>query len=298
MCSGCHACVNICPKQCITMASDEEGFLYPVADKEKCVECGLCEKVCYAINPCKNENLPEVYACYNKDDAVRASSSSGGMFTLFAEHILNLNGVIFGAAFDENLIVRHICVDNKEDVHKLRTSKYVQSIVGDSYKKAKELLENGRVVLFTGTPCQINGLMSYLGKKYDNLYTQDIICHGVPSSKVWKKYLEYTEKLHGSKVDSTINPSFRAKTFGWLNFSVKINFENKTVHAETLKKDLFMRSYLSNALLRPSCYKCSSKGLQRISDVTLADFWGVNRVLPEMFDDKGTSLIFLNTEKS
>lgn len=295
-CSGCHACANICPKQCITMVENEEGFMHPVVDTDICIECELCNKVCHMQNSLKRVNTPFAYACYNLNDKVRNSSSSGGMFTLFAERILELGGVVFGAAFDKNLEVKHITVDNKEDLQKLRSSKYMQSIIGDTYKQAKEILESGRVVLFSGTPCQISGLKLYLGKKYDNLYTQDIICHGVVSSKVWKKYLNYLEKKHGSSVDNSTYPSFRNKTYGWSNYSVKIHFQNDIIHNEKHEKDLFMRVYLSNKLLRSSCYKCRCKSLSRESDITLADFWGVNKVMPEIYDDKGISLILVNTD--
>ncbi len=296
-CSGCHACVNACPKQCISMITDHEGFLYPIVDKGKCIECGLCTKVCHMLKPLASVNVPDVYACYNLDEDIRASSSSGGMFTLFAESILDLGGVVFGASFDDGLEVKHICIDNKEDLYKLRGSKYVQSLIGDSYKHAKEILETGRPVLFSGTPCQISGLQLYLGKNYDCLYTQDIVCHGVPSSTLWKAYLRHLELLHKREINTIIHPSFRDKTLGWLNYSVTVHLGKDIVHSEPHRKDVFMRAYLSNRLLRPSCYKCCCKSLCRNSDITLADFWGINKLMPNMFDDKGTSLVFVNTEK-
>lgn len=279
------------------MEFDNEGFLYPVVDKSQCVACGLCEKVCHRLHPLVCNNEPKAYAAYNLDDYVRSDSSSGGMFTLFAERILDKGGVVFGAAFDEELGVKHFCIDSKENLYKLRGSKYVQSMIGDAYKQAKEILETGRLLLFTGTPCQISGLLSYLGKDYEGLYTQDIICHGVPSVKMWKRYLNYLEVVHNSKVDTTKEPSFRSKTFGWLNFSIRVHFEKDTIQDEKHRNNLYMRTYLSDMLLRPSCYACDLKSLSRNSDITLADFWGVNKVMPEMFDDKGTSLILINTEK-
>lgn len=297
MCSGCHACVNICPKQCISMSKNKEGFLYPVIDVGRCIECGLCNQVCHMQKSPQKQNIQCAYACYNLDETVRNESSSGGMFTLFAEQILDLGGVVFGAAFDANLEVRHIGIDTKEQLYKLRTSKYMQSIIGDTYKQAKALLEKKRPVLFTGTPCQISGLKMFFGKKYDTLYTQDIICHGVVSAKLWRMYLDYLEKQHKSKVDSGIIPSFRDKTFGWSSYSVKLHFENNTVYNVRHGNDLFIRTFLSDALLRHSCYKCKCKGVMRESDITLADFWGINNVMPNLFDDKGTSLVFVNSEK-
>lgn len=296
-CSGCHACVNICPKKCISMKSDSEGFLYPVVDKSKCIKCGLCKKACHNLNKQKSTNSPDAYACFNLDEKVRLSSSSGGMFTLLAEEIIGQGGVVFGAVFDDDLAVKHDFVDKKEDIYKLRGSKYVQSIIGDTYKRAKEILQTGRLVLFTGTPCQIEGLLMYLGKDYDNLYTQDIICHGVPSPKVWEIYLRHQQTLHKCRIDNTSYPSFRSKDLGWLNFSLKIQFENKEEYNESHGKDIFMNAFLKNLCLRPSCYNCNCKSIHKNSDITLADFWGVNLLIPDMFDDKGTSLVFVNTEK-
>lgn len=296
-CSGCHACAVVCPSKCISMVYDEEGFLYPEVDAKKCIKCGLCKKSCHIMKPYISENVPDAYACLNKNDKVRETSSSGGTFTLLAEYILEMGGVVFGASFDANNKVRHIYIDSKDKLYRLCSSKYIQSIIGDTYKQTKEILESNHPVLFSGTPCQISGLKSYLKKDYDDLYTCDIICHGVPSEKIWGKYIEYMEKLYGSKVCSEYSPSFRCKTYGWLDYSVKMHFENDDVYEEKHRKDLFIKAYLSNALLRPSCYECKNKGISRNSDITLGDFWGVNKVLPDMFDNKGTSLVFVNTEK-
>lgn len=296
-CSGCHACVNACPKQCISMIADEEGFLYPVVDRDKCINCGACENVCYNLNPLVSANYPDVYACYNSNEEVRIASSSGGIFTLLAEKIISQGGVVFGASFNEDLGVEHTWTDNKDELYKFRGSKYVQSIIGNTYRQAKDFLQTGRPVLFTGTPCQIYGLLLYLGKNYDNLYTQDIICHGVPSPKVWRSYLKFQEEQHNSKVDKTNPPAFRSKKLGWLNFGVQIHFKENIEYNGPLGKDLYMRAFLNNLSLRPSCYKGNCKNIRRNSDITLADFWGVNNLIPEMFDDKGTSLVFVNTEK-
>ena len=296
-CSGCHACMAVCPKRCISMRRDEEGFLYPTADKSKCVSCGLCEKACQSINPIKSDNTAKAYAAYNKNEAIRMQSSSGGVFTLIAEYIIEKGGAVFGAAFDDELNVRHICVDKKEDLYLLRGSKYLQSTIGNTYHEAKALLLQGRYVLFTGTPCQIDGLLHFLNKKYDKLYTQDIICHGVPSPMVWQRYLEYQSSACGGEVDRKSLPAFRRKDEGWKRYSVSYRFADDTEYRQTLDKDLFMNAFLSNICLRPSCYACHSKSLNRNSDITLADFWGIENILPEMFDDKGTSLIFVNSDK-
>ncbi len=292
-CCGCHACFNVCPKNAIEMKEDEKGFKYPIVDNKKCINCGLCEKVCPIIKKDKIENMPKAYACYNKDEKIRIESSSGGVFTLLAEHILKNNGIIFGAAFDDEFGVKHIKIDKKEELYKLRTSKYLQSNIGTTYKDVKNILEDGKVVLFTGTPCQVNGLYSFLGKEYSNLYTQDIICHGVPSPKVWKKYLDFRKK-EDSKSPMRIN--FRQKDDGWNLYALLLQYDNNNAYKTNHSDDLFMQAFLRDACLRESCYSCYFKEKNRKTDITLADFWGINNVLPEMNDDKGTSLVIVNTK--
>ena len=293
-CSGCHACYNICPKNAIEMKEDEKGFKYPIINKEKCVECGLCRKACPVIGKQKNEFNAKAYACYNKDEKIRLESSSGGVFSLIAEYILENKGIVFGAAFDNGFKVKHIAVKEKEELYKLRTSKYVQSEIGNSYKEAKEYLEQGKTVLFTGTPCQINGLYSFLNKKYENLYTQDIICHGVPSPKVWKKYLEYRKSKDSHKEIKEIN--FRNKSNGWNNYEFFIKYDGK-VFSKNHNNDIYMNAFLRDASLRDSCYECSFKEKERKVDITLADFWGINNINPEFNDDKGISLLITHTER-
>lgn len=296
-CSGCHACANACPKQCIWMKVDVEGFLYPEIDRTQCVDCHLCEKLCPILNgKCSNSQaLQDTYAAYVKDDAVRKSSSSGGIFTLLAEQILDRGGVVFGAALaDDCRSVRHIGIETKEQCTLLRGSKYVQSTIGTTYRDAKAFLDAGRPLLFTGTPCQIGGLYAFLQKDYDNLLTQDLICHGVPSPKVWDSYVQMREKLAGSK---TKEISFRSKVTGWKAFSMVFAFENGTEYSASLREDPFMKGFLANLYLRPSCYACAFKTKQRQADLTLADFWGVQNVLPELDDNLGTSVIWLHSEK-
>ena len=294
-CCACYSCYNICPHNAIKMIEDEKGFKYPDIDKEKCTNCGLCKKKCPILNKKENEkNNPKAYAAYNKDEKIRIQSSSGGVFTLLAEYILNNNGVVVGAAFDEKFMVKHIIINNTKDLSILRTSKYLQSNIGNIYKEVKDLLNSNKLVLFTGTPCQINGLFAYLGKEYENLYTQDIICHGVPSPKVWRKYLEY-RKSKDNKEPIKIN--FREKTEGWKLFSLIFKYSDEKKYEKNQTQDLFMQAFLRDACLRDSCYACSFKEKNRKSDITLADFWGIQNVLPEMDDDKGISLVIVNTEK-
>ena len=292
-CCGCHACYNICPKNAIAMVEDEKGFKYPRTDIEKCINCGLCEKVCPVLKNNEINNQPKVFACINKNDKIRKESSSGGMFSLIAENILQYNGVVFGAMLNDKFEVVHSYVENINDLYKFRGSKYVQSIIGDCYKKSKEILENGRYVLFTGTPCQIEGLKSYLQKDYDKLYTQDIICHGVPSPKVWKKYIDFRKSIDRKKINKI---EFRNKDAGWKNYNIKFNYKENSYIKEA-KKDVYIQSFLNNLCLRDSCYNCKFKKENRNSDITLADFWGIQNVLPKMDDDRGTSLVIVNSRK-
>ena len=297
ICSGCGACEQKCPASAIKMQPDEEGFLYPVIDFDKCTNCGLCRKICPVANKYKDtEEEPRAYAAKILNEDIRKNSSSGGMFTYFAEKILSQNGVVFGAGFDANMRVVHKYCDSVDELPSIRGSKYVQSEIGDSYKRAKEFLDEGRAVLFTGTACQIGGLFAYLGdKKYDNLYTLDIICHGVPSPKIWADYLKLREKKAESKA---VKVSFRDKTEGWQSYSMKISFENGTEYRELSGNDMYLKGFIQDLYLRPACSACSFKQMHRQSDITMADFWGIEKELPKYDDKKGTSLILAHTPKA
>ena len=290
MCSGCHGCMNICPKNCITMKEDNEGFWYPIVDREKCIECGLCEKRCPILNDMSVKNSPKAYACYNKDDEIRKDSSSGGIFTLLASYIIKQGGVVYGAAFNNKFEVEHIQVSTIDDLSKLRGSKYVQSKLRNTYSEIKKLLNQEKLVYFSGTPCQIDGLLSFLNKTYDNLICQDIICHGVPSPKLWKQYLRQFKLEDNAKI------TFRDKSTGWDSYSFTINQNNK--YSQLASQNEYMKVFLNDLCLRPSCYDCHSKSLHRNSDITLGDFWGIKEIYPEMYDEnKGTSLVFINSDK-
>jgi len=293
-CTGCHACVNICPQECIFMKADDEGFLYPYVNNNRCIDCGSCESVCPIANIAANNNKAKVYACINKDESIRLDSSSGGIFTLIAEQILLNGGIVFGVIFNEDFSAIHSCAETREELEKMRGSKYVQSEIGKTYRKAKDFLDEGRQVLFSGTPCQIAGLNSFLGKVYNKLFTVDIICHGVPSPAVWHEYIAYREKNAGERIKKI---AFRRKDEGWKLFSLSFLFQSDKEYIQTLNKDLYMKAFLKNICLRPSCYSCKFKTLNRQSDITLADFWGVQNIMPEMDDDKGTSLILVNSTK-
>lgn len=296
-CSGCHACYNVCPVNAITMIEDERGFKYPKVNKDKCINCSLCEKVCpIVLNRQKDKDKNkkhQAYAVNNKNNEIRKNSSSGGAFNLIANYILDNDGVVFGASFNSQWQVEHIEINNKENLIKLQTSKYTQSIIGKTYKKAKQYLDEGRLVLFTGTPCQVEGLQTYLQKDYNNLYTQDIICHGVPSPKVWRKYLEFREKQDGQP---PVRINFRQKDEGWNLYSLLLKY-NSSEYKMNHSDDLFYKAFLQNACLRDSCYNCSFKKWDRFSDITIGDFWGMDNIAPEMNDNKGTSLVIINSEK-
>ena len=292
-CTGCTACFSVCPENCISMNKDKDGFNYPEVNHDRCTECSLCIKICPVINVPVVNNIPKAYACINKDELLRMQSSSGGIFTAIAGVILDRNGIVFGAAFDENFNVAHQSANSHEELQKLRGSKYVQSQINTSYINTKSFLDQGRLVLFSGTPCQIAGLKAYIQKDYKNLFCVDLICHGVPSPKVWTKYVKFRCELASS---SPQRISFRRKDYGWKRYSVSFLFKNDTEYLNNLRDDIYMKAFLKNISLRPSCYSCKFKMIHRQSDITLADFWGVDNIFPDMDDDKGTSLIFVNSE--
>lgn len=293
-CCGCHACYNICPQRCIGMQSDNEGFWYPFVASDKCTDCGLCDKVCPIVNIDSTMNQPLAYACIYNNEEIRVQSSSGGLFTVIAEQVISNHGVVLGAGFDKDFNVEHSWTDSIEGLGKFRGSKYVQSRIGDTYNQVREFLQQGRQVLFSGTPCQIAGLRSYLGKDFENLIRLDIICHGVPSPLVWQHYKLRLEEEHRAK---TRRIAFRNKNCGWKRFSLSILFDDETEYIEQVNEDVFLRGFLMNLYLRPSCYTCKFKTLNRQSDITLADFWGIEKVLPDFDDDQGTSLILVNSSK-
>lgn len=292
ICVGCSACKSKCPKNCIDLKSNAEGFLYPQIDYNLCVKCGLCEQVCPVL--CKKDvNNYEIktYAVKSKDEQVRLNSSSGGAFYLFAKYVLDNQGVVFGSTFDENFKVKHDFIENAADLHKFQGSKYVQSDMGDNYVKAERFLKGGRFVLFSGTPCQIAGLKMYLGKDYDNLIMLDFACHGVPSPLVWETYLNFLQKQYGAKI---MDAKFRDKTYGWDDFALSVSFSTGERLCESHKTNDMMQVFIKNYCLRNACYDCQFKSVKRDSDITLCDFWGVKEVYPELYDKRGVSLIMIN----
>lgn len=294
-CTGCSACAEVCPKKCIAMTPDSEGFLRPTIEGKICVDCGLCRKICPVNNPIQNdEKKPDAFAVKHRDEKIRTASSSGGAFSALAKQILTQGGAVIGAGFDEAHMVIHKVCTNESDLDELRRSKYVQSDIHGVFWETKKLLKNGKRVLFCGTPCQVDGLKAYLGKEYSGLYTVDFICHGVPSPTAWKKYLEFREK-EASAVANRV--SFRSKIVGWKNYALEINFQDGKKYTGVVGTDFYLRSFIMDMDLRPSCYQCQFKQLHRQADVTLADFWGVDRMQFDWNDNRGVSLVMIHSEK-
>lgn len=294
-CCGCMACVQRCPKHCISMKEDKEGFLYPVVDESICIDCGLCEKVC----PIKNENESrepiKVLAAQNTDDEIRKSSSSGGIFYPLAKYVIENGGVVFGAKFNEEWEIVHDYTETIEGLNAFMGSKYVQSYIGTCFNSVKKFLQSKRYVLFSGTPCQVKALSLFLNKQYENLLLVDIVCHGVPSPTLWKEYLKEESKLlkDKSKIE---NISFRQKVTKWEDYHLSIRRGN-IEKSEPFNNSIWGKAFVHNLFLRPSCYSCSIKHLSSRSDFTLGDFWGIDNFYPEFNDHKGTSLLIVNSKK-
>ena len=291
--------MNSCPKNCISMEEDNEGFLYPTIDINSCIDCGACERNCPISNQ-EEERIPlKVVATFNSNLPIRMCSSSGGIFSQLAENVINNHGVVFGASFDSRWNVHHVFVEALEDLSRLRGSKYVQSRIGDSYQKVKLFLKANRQVLFSGTPCQIAGLKRFLGREYDNLLTVDVACHGIPSPKIWNLYLsELTNRLLPDSVVTDVN--FRDKSKGWKSYYMQVSLETsseKRCYSVPYYEDWYMKAFLKNLILRPSCANCPARCGKSGSDMTIADFWGVESMCPDLDDDKGTSIVLINSPK-
>ena len=314
-CCGCSACFNICPKESISMEYDSEGFLYPIIDNSKCIKCGLCLKVCPIINNKKQNKVLEVYGAKNKNIDEQLKSSSGGMFSIFANYVLENNGIVFGASFDNNWKVVHKYIDKKEDLDILRRSKYVQSDINITYKQVKQFLDKGKLVLFTGTPCQIAGLKIYLQKDYDSLITIEIFCHSVPSPLIWEMWLKENFDIKNIK-----SIDFRDKELAWDKSIFKIYFKDNTFYPKIpkflnsienilprilyvflrmkKKKKNYRDAFLSSLISRPSCHSCKFKTIEKSSDISIGDLWRRNKLVPNMiYDKKGLSIVTINSNK-
>lgn len=296
-CCGCTACKHICPTKAITMEKDVEGFLYPKINQELCIDCGLCKKVCAFQNgydKSRNLEVPFVYAAKHMDEKVRMSSTSGGAFTAISDYVLDKGGVVYGAAFDEDMNVVHQIASTKNERDKFKGSKYVQSDLKNTFSEIKSLLEYQKYVLFTGTPCQTAGLKSFLvGVNIDKLLLCDIVCHGTPSPLIWKEHIIHVE----NKSKRTISGyNFRDKLIGWRGINATIRFSEKELKNSYLART-YANLYFSHNITRPACHNCKYTNLARSSDITIADFWGIENCMPEFDDNKGTSLILINTLK-
>lgn len=295
-CTGCAACDISCPKNAIAMKEDSEGFLYPHINSEKCDICGICIKICpvQTVPHGKSKIVPTLYAGWTNDENLLNQSSSGGVFSELADNVICKGGVVFGAAYDKTMKVRHVVVETNEDLKALRGSKYVQSDVSDTYAQVQKYLKEERQVLFSGTPCQIVGLRAVIKKGFDNLLTCDLLCHGVPSPKVFRMAINSIEKRYGSKV---VGVFFREKSCGWLYPTIHIEFANGRYLNENNTDNHFNLGFLKNIYLRPSCYQCPIKPGGPKADITLGDFWELLKYNPSLINRDGTSAILINTEK-
>lgn len=299
-CTGCAACANICPQNCINMKEDRDGFFYPNIEYDNCIECRLCENIC-PLNKKEQQELvlPQAYAAFINDEELRMGSSSGGCFSVIAKWVIKQNGVVYGAAYDNSFKVFHLCVDNINDLSKLRGAKYAESYLGTTFKEILSRLELGQFVLFSGTPCQVAGLKAYLRKDYDNLISVDCVCHGIPSPRAWKEYLKIRMK-EDDEEELPCSINLRSKKTGWSRYQYSSKFQYLDGKEFTCKNsyNLFMKLFVGNYINRESCNDCKFKGYGRLSDFTLGDFWGIWDIMPELDDNKGTSVVLLQSEKS
>ena len=318
-CCGCSACMQACPQKCITMKMNYEGFLYPFINENNCIVCRKCQSVCPILNEKQSISPKRVFAYKCNDNTIVENSSSGGAFSYFATEIIKRKGHVIGAGFDQQWHLCHQDINNINDLDILRRSKYIQSEINNMYKRTSDLLKQNIPVLFTGTPCQIAGLKSYLRKDYENLYTIDVICHGVPSPMVFKNYIK--EITNYKRCNITTNPlkcinsnrkepkpiteiNFRYKkkseNKSWRLFSLRLKFKDKNkegIVTNTWKTDIYLKGFLDHLYLRKSCHQCQFRSQKSSSDITIGDFWGIEKLSPKTDDDTGINLIIVNTNK-
>lgn len=294
-CTGCGMCMAICPSSAIQMQPDEHGFLHPVVDAAKCTDCGLCARKCPASMPPQVSAHTDILAGYAKDATLLTKSSSGAIFPVLAAEIIRRGGLVFGAAFDRQFHVVHTATESVEALSALCSSKYVQSCVSaDCYAQIETALATGQWVYFSGVPCQVAALKSYLGRDYETLITQDTACHSVPSPLVWEEYKAELEKQYGGKLTAF---SFRNKANGWEAYHICAAFENGREFVQPAAENPYQRGFIKGLYSRSSCFVCKFKGIERCSDITLADYWGVKGIQPDAYNPQGTSLILIHSEK-
>ena len=297
LCYGCSACQQVCSQDAIVMVADEEGFAYPVIDTAKCVRCGRCEQVC-PFSPTSHSftglSEPDVYACWNHDAHVRTVSSSGGIFSVLAAEMIRRDGIVFGACFDERFNVRHESAADLAGCQKFRGSKYVQSDIADTYQQVATALSAGQDVLFSGTPCQNAGLHAFLGKTEEKLVTCDLLCTGAPSPFVFRQLRQHLESLFQSPI---VSFRFRDKEQGWNTPTLRVDFANGQVFRDRLFKNVYAKLFFEKFSARPTCIECKFKETLRVADFTLGDYWHGDKVKPHLFDNRGVSLVLVNSEK-
>lgn len=297
-CCGCNACGDICPTQAIDFHDDNEGFWYPKVNLDKCINCRLCEKVCPMLHldtlHSYGQREPKVYGGFHKNIAIRFDSTSGGAFSALANAMYKNGGYVSGAVFNEDWTVSNYISNNKKDLPRLRSSKYVESNAEGLYKEIKRLLNAGEKVLACGAPCQMAALRTYLGKEYENLVIVDFLCRATNSPKAYRKYLEYLEDVYGGKI---ISIKAKNKDHGWRSLARKVVFDNGKIYYGEGHEDPYRRGYHLNYFERPCCYDCKFKGLPRIADISLADFWGIEKIDKSLDGNIGTSMIMINTVK-
>ncbi len=300
LCVGCTACVSKCPKHCLDMVYDDAGFAYPrLSNAEHCKKCNLCERVCPILSKTEIEDKStRAFAAFSLDNQIRSESSSGGIFTELALQVLSKNGLVYGAAYNDKWMVEHTAVDAIENLHKLRGAKYAESRLEGTFSEIECHLNNKREVLFSGTPCQVAGLKSFLKCDYANLLCVDFVCHGIPSPLVWEKYIDERKRADG-EMEMPCMVNQRSKETGWSRYSYSsvIEYPDGRKYSAVSSDDLYMKLFCNDYISRKSCKSCAFKGYDRFSDITLGDFWGIWDIAPEMDDGKGTSLVLIHSEK-
>jgi len=298
-CTGCTACASVCPAGAITMDADEEGFLYPQVNAEKCSGCGLCDRICPVQKSAvyAPQQARKAFLIKHTDDAIRADSTSGGFFTPMAEWTFQQGGAVCAATFDNEFRVVHAFAESGDDLHHFRGSKYVQSDLNDCFVRIRDMLKAGRIITFVGTPCQVYGLKAFLGSEYDHLYTVDLVCHGVPSPRLWDVYLQYQQRKYRSRVKDV---AFRSKIHGYHSGSMRIRFSNGQEYIRGSKVDPMLRSFYGNLVSRPSCYACPFKELERCADFSIYDTWHASKLLPEIRKEssKGFTNVIAHTQRA